>query len=122
MLLNAFTCNGSISMFDAISSAGCDMKTAPTSTMSNTENILMNILVPSPKYLPIISGRLTPLFLSEMTPATKSCMAPMKMPPRVIHRNATGPYAAPRRAPKMGPSPAMLSSWMRKTFHRGMGR
>ena len=45
----------------------------------------------------------------------------MKMPPSVIHRKATGPNAAPRIAPKIGPVPAMLSNWIRKTRQRGMG-
>ena len=43
------------------------------------------------------------------------------MPPSVIHRKATGPNAAPRIAPKIGPVPAMLSNWIRKTRQRGMG-
>ena len=109
-------------MLAAISSAGCDMKTAPTSTIRNNAATRMNFLVPSPIYLPIISGRLKPTFFKEMTPATKSCMAPMNMPPRVIHRKATGPYAAPSKAPKIGPRPAILSNWMRNILHLGKGR
>ena len=108
-------------MFAAMSSAGCDMNTAPTRTISSNAAMRINLLVPSPMYLPIISGRLRPLFFKDMTPATKSCMAPMNMPPSVIHRKATGPYAAPSKAPKMGPSPAMLSNWMRKILHLGRG-
>ena len=48
-------------------------------------------------------------------------MAPMKMPPKVIQRKATGPKHAPSTAPKMGPVPAMLSSWMRNARQRGSG-
>ena len=48
-------------------------------------------------------------------------MAPMKIPPKVIHRKATGPKQAPKMAPKIGPVPAMLSSWIRKIRQRGSG-
>ena len=34
------------------------------------------------------------------------------MQPSTIQTYATGPYAAPRMAPKMGPRPAMLRNWM----------
>ena len=108
-------------ILDAMSSAGCDMKTAPTRTIRNTEKTRMNSLVPLPRYSPMISGRLLPLSFKDITPATKSCIAPMNIPPRVIHRKATGPYAAPNSAPKMGPRPAMFSNWIRNTFQRGIG-
>ena len=42
------------------------------------------------------------------------------MVPKVIHRNTTGPHRAPCMAPKIGPSPAMFSSWIRNSFHWGM--
>jgi len=71
--------------------------------------------------VPTVSGKLAPLLRSETIPAMKSCAAPMKIPPKVIHRNATGPYAAPSTAPKIGPSPAILSSCMRKVLHIGIG-
>ncbi len=64
---------------------------------------------------------LRPSLRTSMTPDRKSCIAPMKMPPSVIHRKATGPNAAPKIAPKIGPVPAMLSNWIRKTRQRGMG-
>ena len=93
-----------------MSSAGCDMNTAPTSTIRKTEKSLMKALVPPPRYLPIISGKLFPESFNDITPETKSCIAPINMLPRVIHRKAMGPYAAPRRAPNIGPRPAILSN------------
>gem|GEM_PF-5163096 len=71
--------------------AGPSMNTAPTRIIITTANSLITCFVVIPRYLPIISGRLAPLWLRLITPAMKSCIAPMKMPPRVIHRKATGP-------------------------------
>ena len=62
----------------------------------------------TPKYLPTISGKFATLFLTDITPAAKSCTPPRKIPPRVIQTKAIGQYAAPRIAPKIGPSPTML--------------
>ena len=71
--------------------AGPSMNTAPTIIIITTAKSLITCLVVIPRYLPMISGRLAPLWLRLITPAMKSCMAPMKIPPRVIHRKATGP-------------------------------
>ena len=43
-------------------------------------------LVPLPRYLPIIVGRLAPSCLKESMPLMKSCTAPAKMHPSTIHR------------------------------------
>ena len=43
------------------------------------------------------------------------------MEPSTIHRNTTGPNTAPIRAPKMGPVPAMFSSWIKKAFQGFIG-
>ena len=78
-------------VMDANIPAGPNMKTAPTSIIITTANSLITCLVVIPRYLPMISGRLAPLWFRLITPAMKSCMAPMNIPPRVIHRKATGP-------------------------------
>ena len=44
---------------------------------------------------------------------------PAKMVPKVIHRNTMGPHRAPCMAPKMGPRPAMFSSWIMKQLPLG---
>ncbi len=80
-----------MSIAPAMSVAGCDRKTAPTSTISPTAKRRMKRRAPLPRYSPAISGRLAPRCRSDMNPDSRSCMPPMKMPPSVIHTKATGP-------------------------------
>ena len=49
-----------------------------------------------------------PSFRSERNPEKKSWTMPMKIVPRVIHKNAAGPNKAPRMTPNIGPKPAMF--------------
>ena len=70
---------------------GVTINTPPTKIMSMGITTNENLRIPPPRYLPIVSGRLMPSLRNEMTPATKSCIAPIKIPPSVIHRKATGP-------------------------------
>ena len=53
-------------------------------------------------------------------PDTKSWTAPAKMLPNAIQRNAAGPNITPMMAPKIGPKPAILRNWMRKTLQAGI--
>ena len=48
-----------------------------------------------PRYLEMMFGMVYPSFLSDMNPEKKSCTAPIKIVPKVIHRNAAGPNRAP---------------------------
>lgn len=48
-------------------------------------------------------------------PRNKVVDTACKTVPKVIQRNTAGPYIAPAKAPKIGPSPAMFSSWIKKT-------
>ena len=70
---------------------GVTINTAPTKIIKMGITTRVNLCIPPPRYLPIISGRLCPPLRTEITPEIKSCMAPIKMPPIVIHKKATGP-------------------------------
>lgn len=48
-------------------------------------------------------------------PRNKVVDTACKTVPKVIQRNTAGPHIAPAKAPKIGPSPAMFSSWIKKT-------
>ncbi len=100
---------------------GVITNTAPTSTSSTIDSRRIICLAGMPSCLPISSGSDSPsdrmLIMAEM----KSWTAPPKMVPATIQMKAAGPYITPIMAPKIGPRPAMLRNWMRKTFHVGMG-
>ncbi|OQA02581.1 MAG: hypothetical protein BWY69_01001 [Planctomycetes bacterium ADurb.Bin401] len=71
--------------------------------------------------MPIISEILSPLCRRDIIPEIKSCTAPAKIHPKTIHRNTTGPHNAPASAPKIGPRPAMFSSWIKNIFGQLIG-
>ena len=48
-----------------------------------------------PRYFETICGIVNPSFRTDMYPEKKSWVAPMKIVPNVIHRNAAGPNNAP---------------------------
>ena len=45
-----------------------------------------NCLTVVPKYFEIIAGIVDPSFLKDMNPEKKSCVAPIKIVPKVIHK------------------------------------
>ena len=61
-----------------------------------------------PRYFEMMFGIVYPSFLMDMKPEKKSWTPPMKIVPKVIHMNATGPNNAPCIAPKIGPNPAIF--------------
>ena len=67
-----------------------------------------NFWIVLPRYFEMIFGIVEPSFLIDMNPEKKSCTAPMKIVPKVIHRNAAGPNNAPWMAPNIGPKPAIF--------------
>ena len=73
-----------------------------------------NFSRPDPKYFETMAGIVRPSSLTDMNPAKKSWMHPIKIAPRVIHINAAGPNNAPCMAPKIGPNPAIFRKLIKK--------
>ena len=62
-------------------------KAATTKSRTSQEKIVNNILHLCPIFSSITSPRDFPLCLIETTIAEKSCTAPKKIPPRIIHKS-----------------------------------
>ena len=97
--------------------ANVDATSIPVITMT----IAISFWIFVPRYFEMIPGIVIPSFLRERNPEKKSCIAPMKMVPRVIHRNAAGPNNAPCMAPNMGPNPAMFKKCTKNALYFGIG-
>ena len=80
-----------------------------------------NFSRPHPKYFETIFGIVRPSSLMDMNPAKKSWIHPMKIVPKVIHKNAAGPNNAPCMAPKIGPNPAIFKKLIKKFLVLGIG-
>ena len=91
-----------------ISAADPFAKTAaprtPVMIVTNATNCLAGV----PRYFEIIAGIVDPSFLKDINPEKKSCVAPIKIVPKVIHKKAAGPNIAPCITPNIGPKPAIF--------------
>lgn len=66
-------------------------------------------------------GIVNPSFLKDINPEKKSCTAPIKIVPIVIHKKAAGPNMAPCITPKIGPKPAIFKKWTKNAFNIDIG-
>lgn len=92
----------------AINAADPVEKTAAPRTPVIMVTNAINRLTVVQRYLEIIAGIVDPSFLKDLNPEKKSCVAPMNIVPKVIHKNAAGPNNAPCITPNIGPKPAIF--------------
>ena len=63
-----------------------------------------------------------PLLRTEAYSAVKSCTAPKKTPPTMIHKKAgSQPKMQAMMGPVTGPAPQMEENWCAKTDRRSVG-
>ena len=97
-------------------------KAAMTRMQNSQQNSRNNTLPIPPTYSSIIRPKPLPLLRTEANRAEKSCTAPKKMLPMMIH-SSTGPQPnmAAMIGPLIGPAPAMEANWCPKRTERGAG-
>ena len=63
-----------------------------------------------------------PSFFTEAYNAVKSCTAPKKIPPTIIHKKAgSQPYIAAIIGPVTGPAPVIEENWWENTVNLDAG-
>ena len=80
-------------------------RTSQTNIKTNNKNIILAL---SPMILLLISAMLRPFSLRLTIKAPKSCAAPIKIVPSIIHKNAGNqPQYAATHGPMIGAAPAI---------------
>ena len=93
-------------------SATCPVNTLITRTSAAKQNMRKIILPGRPRTSSITEPIDFPWCRTERKSVTMSCIEPMKMQPRMIHRaTAAQPNCAARTGPMIGPAPAMAAKW-----------